>query len=99
MDKNGNIYEINNKNLFFLLVRMQDEVHRFAINFHQQKRNKNYKISILDNIKGLGNKRKQILLEHYLSIDALKSASVEELSQLIPNEVAILTYQKLHEDN
>ena len=99
MDKNGNIYEINNKNLFFLLVRMQDEVHRFAINFHHQKRNKNYKISILDNIKGLGNKRKQILLEHYLSIDALKSASVEELSQLIPNEVAILTYQKLHEDN
>ena len=99
MDKNGNIYEINNKNLFFLLVRMQDEVHRFAINFHHQKRNKNYKISILDNIKGLGNKRKQILLEHYLSIDALKSASIEELSQLIPNEVAILTYQKLHEDN
>ena len=99
MDKDGNIYEINNKNLFFLLVRMQDEVHRFAINFHHQKRNKNYKISILDNIKGLGNKRKQILLEHYLSIDALKSASVEELSQLIPNEVAILTYQKLHEDN
>ena len=98
MDKNGNIYEINNKNLFFLLVRMQDEVHRFAINFHHQKRNKNYKISILDNIKGLGNKRKQILLEHYLSIDALKSASIEELSQLIPNEVAILTYQKLHED-
>lgn len=99
MDKDGNIYEINNKNLFFLLVRMQDEVHRFAINFHHQKRNKNYKISILDNIKGLGNKRKQILLEHYLSIDALKSASIEELSQLIPNEVAILTYQKLHEDN
>ena len=99
MDKNGNIYEINNKNLFFLLVRMQDEVHRFAINFHHQKRNKNYKISILDSIKGLGNKRKQILLEHYLSIDALKSASIEELSQLIPNEVAILTYQKLHEDN
>ena len=99
MDKNGNIYEINNKNLFFLLVRMQDEVHRFAINFHHQKRTKNYKISILDSIKGLGNKRKQILLEHYLSIDALKSASIEELSQLIPNEVAILTYQKLHEDN
>ena len=99
MDKNGNIYEINNKNLFFFFFRMQDEVHRFAINFNHEKRNKNYKISILDSIKGLGNKRKQILLEHYLSIDALKSASVEELSQLIPNEVAILTYQKLHEDN
>jgi hypothetical protein len=48
MDINGNIYDIENKNIFFMLTRMQDEVHRFAITFHQSLRNKNMKSSILD---------------------------------------------------
>ncbi len=95
MDKDGNVYEIHNKSLFFLLVRMQDEVHRFAISFHHQKRSKNFKEGILDNIKGLGDKRKEVIRNQYPTIDALKLATVEELSQFIPPEVAELLVDKL----
>lgn len=89
IDKDGKVYPLDdNKSLFFLLVRMQDEVHRFAIGFHHQKRSKNATKGILDDIKGLGDKRKALISEHYPSIDALKNASIEELSQLVPNDVA-----------
>jgi excinuclease ABC subunit C len=89
IDKDGKVYSLDdNKSLFFLLVRMQDEVHRFAIGFHHQKRAKNITKGILDDIKGLGDKRKALISEHYPSIDALKNASIEELSQLVPTEVA-----------
>ena len=96
MDKNGNIYDIKNKNIFFLLTRMQDEVHRFAITFHQSLRNKSMKSSLLDGIKGLGNKRKELLNKAYPDISLLKQATVEELSQLLPKEVAEELYNKLH---
>ncbi len=97
IDKDGKIYQLSdNKALFFLLVRMQDEVHRFAISFHHQKRNKLYKESILDNIDGLGEKRKELIRKHYLDIELLKNASIEELSQLVPIDVAINIYNKLH---
>lgn len=96
IDKDGHIYPLDdNKNLFFLLVRMQDEVHRFAISFHHQKRNKTFKESILDNIPGLGDKRKEIIKAHYPNIDLLKNASIEELSQLVPLEVATLIFNKV----
>ena len=96
MDKDGNIYDIENKNIFFLLTRMQDEVHRFAITFHQSLRNKNMKSSLLDGVKGLGNKRRELLNKAYPDISLLKEATVEELSQLLPKEVAIELYNKLH---
>ena len=96
MDINGNIYYIKNKNIFFLLTRMQDEVHRFAITFHQSLRNKSMKSSLLDGIKGLGNKRKELLNKAYPDISLLKQATVEELSQLLPKEVAEELYNKLH---
>ena len=96
MDKEGNIYDIENKNIFFLLTRMQDEVHRFAITFHQSLRNKSMRTSILDGIKGLGNKRKELLNKAYPDISLLKEATVEELSQLLPKEVAEDLYNKLH---
>ena len=73
---------------------MQDEVHRFAIGFHHQKRSKNATKGILDDIKGLGDKRKALINEHYPSIDALKNASIEELSQLVPNDIAIKIKEK-----
>ena len=95
IDKNGHVYPINNKSLFFLLVRMQDEVHRFAISFHHQKRNKAFKESILDNIPGLGDKRKEIIHSHYKSIDELKNASAEELLQFLPVDVAIEIVKKI----
>ena len=95
-DKDGNIFDIDNKNIFFLLTRMQDEVHRFAITFHQSLRNKSMKTSILDGIKGLGDKRKELINRAYPDINLLKEATVEELSQLLPKEVAIDLYNKLH---
>ena len=96
MDKSGNIYDIKNKNIFFLLTRMQDEVHRFAITFHQSLRNKKMKSSLLDDIKGLGDKRKELINRAYPDISLLKEATVEELSQLLPRDVAEELYNKLH---
>ena len=96
MDKEGNIYNIENKNIFFLLTRMQDEVHRFAITFHQSLRSKTMRTSILDGVKGLGAKRRELLNKAYPDISLLKEATVEELSQLLPKEVAIELYNKLH---
>ena len=96
MDKEGNIYDIENKNIFFLLTRMQDEVHRFAITFHQSLRNKSMKTSILDDIKGLGAKRKELLNKAYPDISLLKEATIEELSQLLPRDVAEALFNKLH---
>ena len=95
MDINGNIYDIENKNIFFMLTRMQDEVHRFAITFHQSLRNKKMTTSILDDIKGLGDKRKELINKAYPDITLLKEATVEELSQLLPREVAEALYMKL----
>lgn len=99
MDKDGNVISLeDNKPLFFLLVRMQDEVHRFAIGFHHQKRGKNFTNSILDDIEGLGDKRKQIVLDHYTDIDMLKKATVEELSQYLPKDVAERIVKKISEN-
>ena len=88
IDKDGNIYKIDNKSpLFFLLMRMQDEVHRFAISFHKKERSKKMLKSVFDDIKGLGDKRKETLRKHYPSIEDFKKASYEELSQLFPKDV------------
>lgn len=95
MDINGNVYDIENKNIFFMLTRMQDEVHRFAITFHQSLRNKKMTSSILDDIKGLGDKRKELINKAYPDITLLKEATIEELSQLLPKEVAEALYMKL----
>ncbi len=96
IDVNGEIYPIENKKLFFLLTRMQDEVHRFAISFHKEKRNKAMTVSIFDEVKGLGNKRRELLTRFYPDITSLKNATVEELSQILPKDVSIDLYNKLH---
>ena len=97
IDKDGLTYPIKNKALFFLLTRMQDEVHRFAISFHKELRLKSQTKSIFDDIKGLGKKRRELLEKAYPDINRLKEASIEELSQLLPIEVATELYKKLHE--
>ena len=96
MDINGNVYDIENKTIFFMLTRMQDEVHRFAITFHQSLRNKKMKTSLLDGIKGLGAKRRELINKAYPDINLLKEATVEELSQLLPKDVAEELFNKLH---
>ncbi|EHJ56410.1 excinuclease ABC subunit UvrC [Streptococcus urinalis] len=77
-----------NSQAFFLLHRIQDEVHRFAITFHRQVRSKNSFSSKLDGIDGLGPKRKQALMRHYKSIPAIQAASIEDIKALgIPEKV------------
>ena len=76
-------------NLFYLLERMQDEVHNFTINYHRQLRSKGTLSSILDNIEGIGPKRKQDLLKTYGSLNKIKEASIEELNKILPEKVSI----------
>ena len=75
--------------VFFYLERMQDEVHNFTINYHKQLRSKGAIESVLDNIEGIGSKRKKELLKKYKTINKMKEASIEELSKVIPEKVAI----------
>ena len=96
MDISNNTYPITNKKLFFLLTRMQDEIHRFAITFHREKRNKKMTSSILDDIPGLGIKRIEMIKKAFPDINDLKEATVEQLSQIVPKEVAMAIYNKLH---
>ncbi len=70
--------------LFFLLMRMQDEVHRFAITYHQGKRAKSVFKTIYDDIENIGKKRKETLLELYPTMDSLASVSIDELCQIVP---------------
>ncbi len=98
IDANGIKYDLqSNKPLFFLLMRMQDEVHRFAISFHHQVRKKTFKASILDNIEGLGKRRIEILYRNYESINELKKAALEELEQLLPKNVALRVKERLEQ--
>ncbi|MBC8776503.1 excinuclease ABC subunit UvrC [Streptococcus sp. IMAU 99161] len=83
---------------FFLLQRIQDEVHRFAITFHRQLRSKNSFSSQLDGIEGLGPKRKQLLMKHFKSLTKIKEATVDEIVEVgIPRAVAEAVQIKLHQ--
>ncbi|MGT2797630.1 excinuclease ABC subunit UvrC [Streptococcus intermedius] len=87
-----------NSQEFFLLQRIQDEVHRFAITFHRQLRSKNSFSSQLDGIEGLGPKRKQNLMKHFKSLTKIKEASVEEIVEVgVPRKVAEAVRAKLNE--
>ena len=85
---------------FFLLHRIQDEVHRFAITFHRQVRSKNSFSSKLDGVEGLGPKRKQKLLKYFKSMTAIQKATVEDIHALgIPEKVAEALLDKLNDNN
>ena len=86
-----------NSQEFFLLQRIQDEVHRFAITFHRQLRSKNSFSSQLDGIEGLGPKRKQNLMKHFKSLTKIKEASVDEIVEVgVPRAVAEAVQMKLN---
>lgn len=76
-------------NLFMLLTRMQDEVHNFTISYHKNIRSKGALSSILDNIDGIGEVRKSKLLKKYKTISKMKEASLEELEEILPKDIAI----------
>lgn len=94
----GEIIPLDRKsNLFFMLMRMQDEVHRFAITTFRNKHTKSLYQTIYDDIPSIGEKRKNMLIEAYPTIESLKQASIEELSQLVPTQAAILIKKKVEE--
>ena len=89
IDSDFNEISIDKKSeLFFLLTRMQDEVHRYAISFHKNVRSKSLFQSILDDVEGIGPKRKKELLKHFGSVKKLKEATLEQLEEVLPKEVA-----------
>lgn len=91
----GEFIHLNHKSpLFFMLMRMQDEVHRFAISYHRHKREKSFFETIYDDIPGIGKKRRIQLLSAYPTLDSLKSVTLEELKQIIPEESAKLILEK-----
>lgn len=81
--------------LFHLLTRMQDEVHRFAITFHRDKRSKSQNRSELDTIKGIGEKTKVSLLKHFKSVKRIKEASPDEIASIIGPAKAKLVIEGL----
>ena len=86
-----------NTPLFHLLENIQDEVHRFAITFHRDKRSKSQIASVLDNIPGIGEKRKTALLKAFKSVSRIKKASLEELTEIVGPSVAKNIQEKLKE--
>lgn len=86
-------------NEFYLVQRIQEEVHRFAITFHRQLRGKGMVQSELDKIPGVGEKRRNLLLKHFKSITEIKNAQVDEIVKLgIPNNVAENIVRILNEE-
>lgn len=88
VDEEFNEIKIDDNNLFLYLVRMQDEVHRYAITYHRSIKSKGMLDSLLENVEGIGEVRRKMLLKKYSSINKIKEASVDELSTIIPRDVA-----------
>jgi len=85
-----------NDPLFRFMAAMQEEVHRFAITFHRNKRSKKQIASELDEIKGIGEKTKNELLKHFKSVKRIKNATHDELSKIIGKSRASIIYNHFH---
>lgn len=86
-----------NTPLFHLLEHIQDEVHRFAITFHRDKRSKSQVASVLDEIPGVGEKRKNELLKAFKSVSRIKQASIDEIAAVVGKSIAKNIKEKLQE--
>ena len=88
----GDAYDVikldKTSNVFHYLTKMQDEVHRYTINYHRTIRSKGNISSILDNVEGIGSKRKKELIKKFGSVVKMKEASIEELKEIIPENIA-----------
>ncbi len=82
--------------VFALVGRIQEETHRFAIEYHRKLRSKRLKSSELDDVPGVGEKRKAALLRHFRSIAAMKAASLDELAAVVPKNAAQAVYDHFH---
>lgn len=85
-----------NSELFKILTQIQDEVHRFAITFHRNKRSKHQLHSELDEIKGIGEKSKELLLKNFKTVKRIKSADIQELTGVIGPQKATLIHNYFH---
>lgn len=85
--------------LFRLMTQIQDEVHRFAITFHRDKRSKRQTASELDTIKGIGEKSKSALLKEFKSVKRIREASLEQLSNIIGESKAKIIFEALKKDS
>lgn len=85
---------------FHLMTRIQDEVHRFAIEYHRSLRSKEQVKSVLNDIDGIGEKRRKALMKHFQSIEAIRNAEVEEIAEVegMNGNVAVNVYNFFHKD-
>lgn len=98
LSQNGEIIPMDRRSdCFFLLTQIQDEVHRYAISYHQLLRSKAMTVSILDEIEGVGPKRKKELMNHFRSFKKLKEASEEQIAHIVPKAVAHEIFMTLHQ--
>ena len=88
----------NNQAIFALIGQIQEETHRFAITFHRQMRSKRLSHSALDNIPGIGPKRKQELLKQFKSIAGIRAAALSELQRILPRDAAMAVYRHFHQE-
>ena len=88
------LFELNrHSKLYNFIASIQEEVHRFAIDYHKSLRNKKMTFSELDNIKGVGEKRKKLLLSNFKSIKNIKNASLDDLEKVLDKKSALSVYE------
>ena len=82
------------------MTRIQDEVHRFAIEYHRSLRSREQVKSVLDDISGIGAARRKALMKHFQSIEAIRNATTEELSQVesMNERAAVNVYKFFHQE-
>jgi len=86
------------QSVFALVGRIQEETHRFAIEFQRQRQTSGVKKSALDEIPGVGEKRRAQLLRHFKSIKNIKAASLEQLREAVPGNTAQAVYEHFHRE-
>jgi excinuclease ABC subunit C len=97
ISSNGEEIAITNQQAVFSLIgTIQEETHRFAIGYHKKLRSKRMRYSKLDNIPGIGDKRKQDLLKRYKSLKAIAAAPLADLELILPQDAAYAVYQHFH---
>ena len=96
IDRDLNEIKIDShSNLFLYLANIQEEVHRFAITYHRNIKNKGMLSSVLELVPGIGEGRRKALLKEFSSLKKIKEASVEELERILPRDIAINLYEYL----
>ena len=98
IDKNLKVLEVKkDSKLFLFLTKIQDEVHRFAISYHRNIKSKGSLVSVLDSVPGIGSVRRKNLLKKFGSLKKMKEASIDELSDVVGNDLAIKLKEYLDE--